>query len=290
MGCPVGLELNNLRITQRIESTKEYNSSYEYLKTDKPNLSPQTEVVYFAGCMTHLTPAIIKSMREIFAEAGVKYWFMDEDKTACCGRPLIQVGQYEAAKKLIENNRERILSSGAKTLVVSCPICYKVFNEDYAMPGITVQHHSEYLLALMAEKRLPVHKMPLRVVYHDPCELGRGSGIYHQPRLLLDEYVDLIPMKNEKESAFCCGGSLANVKIQMSERNQIRDKALEEYIGYKPEVLVTACPLCKKTFAKSNKLPVRDIAEIVSMAIKSEKNSRSTQAIRTSVFSEEVCK
>jgi len=97
-------------------------------------------------------------------------------------------------------------------------------------------------------------------------------------------------MKNEKESAFCCGGSLANVKIQMSERNQIRDKALEEYIGYQPEVLVTACPLCKKTFAKSNKLPVRDIAEIVSMAIQSDKNSRFGQVIRTSVFSEEVCK
>lgn len=268
--CPVGLELNNLRITQRIESTKEYNASYDYLKNGKVTLSPQTEVIYFAGCMTHLTPAIIKSMKEIFAVAGVKYWFMDEDKTACCGRPLIQVGQYEAAKKLISHNRERILASGAKKLVVSCPICYKVLNEDYALPGITVQHHSEYLLELMADKRLPVNKMPLRVVYHDPCELGRGSGIYHQPRLLLDEYVNLIPVKNEKESAFCCGGSLANIKIQMNERNQIRDKALEEYLSYQPDILATSCPLCKKTFAKSNKLPVHDIAEIVYMAIKSD--------------------
>jgi len=191
--CPVGLELNDLRITQRIESTKEYNSSYEYLKNGKVAVSPQTEVIYFAGCMTHLTPAILKSMKEIFALAKVKYWFMDEDKTACCGRPLMQVGQYEAAKKLIEHNRERILASGAKKLVVSCPICYKVFNEDYALPGIKVQHHSEYLLELMAENRLPIHKLPMRVVYHDPCELGRGSGIYHQPRLLLDEYTELVP-------------------------------------------------------------------------------------------------
>jgi Fe-S oxidoreductase len=270
--CPVGLELNNLRITQRIESTKEYNSSYEYLKNGKVAVSPQTEVIYFAGCMTHLTPSIIKSMKEIFRIAEVKFWFMDEEKTACCGRPLMQVGQYEAAKKLITHNRYRILASGAKKLVVSCPICYKVFNEDYAMPGITVQHHSEYLLELMAEKRLPLNKIPLRVVYHDPCELGRGSGVYHQPRLLLDEYVNLIPIKNEKEAAFCCGGSLANIKIQMNERNQIRDKALEEYLDYQPEVLATACPLCKKTFAKSNKLPVHDIAEIVCMAIQTDEN------------------
>ncbi len=268
--CPVGLELNDLRITQRIESTKEYNSSYEYLKNGKVPVSPQTEVIYFAGCMTRLTPAIIKSMKEIFAVADVVYWFMDEDKTACCGRPLMQVGQYEAARKLVEHNREQILASGAKKLVVSCPICYKIFNEDYALPGITVQHHSEYLLELMVDKRLPVNKMPMRVVYHDPCELGRGSGIYHQPRLLLDEYAEVIPIKNEKESAYCCGGSLANIKIQMSERDQIRDKALDEYLSYQPDMLATACPLCKKTFTKSNKLPVHDIAEIVYMAIRKE--------------------
>jgi len=276
--CPVGLELNNLRITQRIESTKEYNSSYEYLKHGKVAVSPQTEVIYFAGCMTHLTPAIIKSLKEIFAVADVKYWFMDEDKTACCGRPLMQVGQYEAAQKLIDHNRERILSSGAKKLVVSCPICYKVFKEDYAIPGISVQHHSEYLLELMADKRLPVNKMPLRVIYHDPCELGRGSGIYHQPRLLLDEYSELISIKNEKEKALCCGGSLANIKIQMNERNQIRDKAMEEYLSYKPDVLATACPLCKKTFSKGHNLPVHDIAEIVYMAIRQQKNDAKEEA------------
>jgi Fe-S oxidoreductase len=110
--------------------------------------------------------------------------------------------------------------------------------------------------------------LPLRVVYHDPCELGRGSGIYHQPRLLLDEYAEVIPIKNEKEAAYCCGGSLANIKIQMNERNQICDKAMDEYLSYQPDVLVTACPLCKKTFAKNRDLPVHDIAEIVYMAIK----------------------
>jgi Fe-S oxidoreductase len=271
--CPVGLELNSLRITQRIESTKVYNSSYEYLRNGKVAVSPHTEVIYFAGCMTHLTPAIIKSMKGLFEEAGINYWFMDEEKTACCGRPLMQVGQYEAAQKLIDNNRERILASGAKKLVVSCPICYKVFREDYAIPGITVQHHSEYLLELMADKRLPINKMPIRVVYHDPCELGRGSGIYHQPRLLLDEYADVISMTNEKESALCCGGSLANTKIQMAERNQIREKAMDEYVSYKPDVLATACPLCKKTFAKSRQLPVHDISEIVYMAIKETKST-----------------
>jgi len=267
--CPVGLELNNLRITQRIESTKKYNSSYGYLKTESIHAHPQVEIIYFAGCMTHLTPSVIKSMKEIFAYAKVKYWFLDEEKTACCGRPLMQAGQYEAAQKLVQHNRERILASGAKKLVVSCPICYKVFNEDYAMAGITVKHHSEYLLELMADQRIPINKTHTKAVYHDPCELGRGSGIYHQPRLLLDEYIELIPMQHEKERAFCCGGSLANLKIQMNERKELSNRVLNEYLSYSPEILVTACPLCKKTFGKSNKLPIFDIAEIVAKSIKS---------------------
>lgn len=266
--CPVGLELNSLRMTQRIESTREYNSSYDYLKKGNLTGIPDAEVIYFAGCMTHLTPAVIKSMKELFALADVKYWFLDEEKTSCCGRPLMQIGQYEAARKLIDYNRERILDSGVKKLVLSCPICYKVFKDDYAMPGITVQHHAEYLLELLVNKRLKVNKMPMRLVYHDPCELGRGSGIYHQPRLLLDECMEVISIENQKEKAFCCGGSLANTKIQMIERNQIRDKAINVYCTYQPDLLATACPLCKKTFAKSRELPVHDIAEIVLMAIK----------------------
>jgi Fe-S oxidoreductase len=257
-----------LRITQRIESTKEYNSSYEYLKNGNLVASQQAEVIYFAGCMTHLTPAIIKSMKGIFEKANVKYWFMDEEKTACCGRPLMQVGQYAAAKKLIDSNKEKIIASGAKKLVVSCPICYKVFKEDYAIPGIDIRHHSEYLLSLIAEKKLPVAKTSLKVVYHDPCELGRGSGIYTQPRSLLSQYAEVIPVKNEKGAALCCGGSLANTKIQMAERNKITDKAIEEYLSYQPDLLATACPLCKKTFTKNKQLPVSDIAEIVYSAIR----------------------
>jgi Fe-S oxidoreductase len=258
--CPVGLDLNDLRITQRIASTLEYNSSYDYLRNGP---SPQAEVIYFAGCMTHLTPGIKKSMQQLLHFAGIDYWFMDEHKAPCCGRPLIQVGQYEAAKKLIRNNTEKILASGAKTLVVSCPICYKVFHEDYSLPGVTVMHHSQYLLGLVKQGRLPVSSMPERAVYHDPCELGRGSGIYEQPRELLGNYVSLIKTPHEKADAFCCGGSLANTKITMQERDRIRDKVLEEYQTCQPDQLITACPLCKKTFTKGTAIQIYDLAEIV---------------------------
>jgi Fe-S oxidoreductase len=266
--CPVGVEINDLRITQRIETTLQYNSAYDYLKDGKPKKS---DVIYFAGCMTHLTPAIKKSMINIFEYANIDYWFLDEEKAPCCGRPLMQAGQYDAAEKLIVNNQKLISDSGAKTLVVSCPICYKVFREDYRLVNIEVKQHSEYILELVNQNKLPIEKSTERIIYHDPCELGRGSGIYDQPRELLSKYSNLIPINEEKEESLCCGGSLANIKIQMSERKQITDKAIDIYAVYNPEYLVTSCPLCKKTFAKSNKINVVDIAEIINKSIEKQK-------------------
>ncbi|MCQ2973642.1 MAG: (Fe-S)-binding protein [Bacteroidales bacterium] len=258
--CPVGIDVNNLRITQRIETTLQYNSSYDYLET---GIAKKSDVVYFAGCMTHLTPAIKKAMLKILDQSGENYWFMDETKAPCCGRPLMLAGQFDAAQKLIDNNQKLILDSGAKTLVVSCPICYKVFKEDYMMPDVEVRHHSEYILDLVKQGKLTLKQSDKKIVYHDPCELGRGSGIYEQPRELLSYSNNLVPINNEKEKAMCCGGSLANLKISMAERNILSEQVMNEFASYNPDYVVTSCPLCKKTFAKTDILPVKDIAEVV---------------------------
>ena len=47
----------------------------------------------------------------------------------------------------------------------------------------------------------------------------------------------------------------------------ITRQALANYLEGDPEILVTACPLCKKTFAKLSPVEVRDIAELVEEAI-----------------------
>ncbi len=258
--CPVGIDVNKLRITQRIETTRQYNSSYDYLQSSE---AKKTDVVYFAGCMTHLTPAIKKSMLQILDAAGENYWFMDEHKAPCCGRPLMTAGQFDAAQKLIDTNTKMILDSGAKKLLVTCPICYKVFKEDYQLPNVEVVHHSEYILNLVKQGKITLKASDKKVVYHDPCELGRGSGIYAQPRELLSQSVTVKPIDHEREKALCCGGSLSNLKISMDERSVLSAQVMNEFASYNPDYVVTSCPLCKKTFAKTDILPVKDLAEIV---------------------------
>lgn len=258
--CPVNINLNDLRISQRIKSSKEYNSSYEFLEQ---TVTEKADVVYFAGCMTHLTPGIKQSIVKVLETAGINFLFLDKDKGACCGRPLMQAGQIEAAKKLIAYNREQIIQSGAHTLLVSCPICYKVFKDDYELGQLDIKHHSEYFLELAQKNMISLRKTDTNIVYHDPCELGRGCKVYEQPRELLKLTGNLRAVRQEKVESLCCSGSLGDLSLSMHERDKIKEQTLQVLLKPNPDILATSCPLCKKTFVKGADIQVKDIAEIV---------------------------
>ncbi|HZK94517.1 MAG TPA: (Fe-S)-binding protein [Prolixibacteraceae bacterium] len=273
--CPVGIDLTQQRILKRKKTTFEQPEGFKYLPVNQP--VAKADVVYFAGCMSHLSPTISRSMEIIFKAAKVNYLFLDKNESVCCGRPLKLSGQFEAAKKLVENNRQRIIASGAKTLVTSCPICYKSFKEDYHL-DIEVLHHSEYLPELILQKRISVLPSGKKVVFHDPCELGRGSGIYIQPRILLKHFNNLVPILQEKENSLCCGGSLGNLSMNPDERCAIQ-KATSEYLNSADaEIIATSCPLCKKSIAQFSDAPVKDIAELVAASLEtiaeSQKSSK----------------
>jgi Fe-S oxidoreductase len=257
--CPVGIDNNLLRQSQRIRLMSHVDGSYGYLPATNGQAS---EVAYFAGCMTHLTPQVWRAVVTLFDQAGVRYRFVDRDGTVCCGRPLMMAGNVARARQLIDHNKEMIKNTACTTLVTSCPICYKVFREEYNL-GIEVLHHSQYLLRLQQEGRLTPPHSGMTVVYHDPCELGRGSGVYDEPRLLLRQVAALVEGKDNREEALCCGGSLGNTEISNARRDEITARTLHSLQINHPEAIITACPLCKKTFAKKAEVPVMDIAEML---------------------------
>jgi Fe-S oxidoreductase len=292
--CPVGIELLQIRMIQRREgdSEKDMRSiwksflrnrqdpppsktlelpSYNYLAERK---FKKADVLYFAGCMTHLTPGIKNSMQKIFRAAGENYYFIDEEGGACCGRPLMLAGQDKEARELINFNSEIIWKSGAHTLVTSCPICYKIFKESYHL-GAEVLHHSQYIKRLIEEGSIRLNYSHKTVVYHNPCELGRGSGIYDEPAEVLAHVTDLQRTEYEGDNSLCCGGSLANLKLDSQKRALIATDTASELTKCKPDILATACPLCKKTFSNVTETRVADIAEIVAEEISEVQKKKS---------------
>ncbi len=260
--CPVGISLNEHRMIQR---NKLISNGYDFYFL-KNGSQLKAKVAYYAGCMTHLTPSIKKAMLHILVESQTDYVFIDKDGGACCGRPMMLSGNFEGAEKLIEANKDSIMKTGAEILVTSCAICYKIFRKNYTLP-IRVMHHSEFILELVKSGQIRINKSAIRAVYHDPCELGRGTKVYEEPRELLNHAVDLVSSPFEKENALCCGGSLGNIMLGYEEKDRINQSVWKEMMVNEPDVLVTACPLCKKTFTKNALVPVKDIAEVIAHAL-----------------------
>ncbi|MDD4848245.1 MAG: (Fe-S)-binding protein [Bacteroidales bacterium] len=258
--CPVQIKSTQHRLNSRIPTIKLNETEFSYLP-QKEEIK-KGDIAYFAGCMTHLTPSLEHAMIKILNASGRSFTYIDEDKTACCGRPMMLSGAKDAARKLIQHNQKLIARSGAKVLVTSCPICYKVFKETYNL-DIPVIHHTQFINKLINDGTLKLQHSDARIVYHDPCELGRGSHIYDEPRSILQQVGNLLDIPEDRDHALCCGGSLADTEINYKDRGNIARNALEILCKDNPDYLATACPLCKKTFHKERKVVVKDIAEIV---------------------------
>lgn len=234
--------------------------------TNIQKTSEDWKVMYFAGCMTHLTPRIIKSVEKVFKSAGVNYIFADRDGGICCGRPLMLAGKTNAAYETISANRRMILGSGCRTLVLSCPICYKIFKDEYALEGVEVLHYTQFIKRLVDEGKLKLTAGDERIVYHDPCELGRGCGVYKEPRVVLGQIGNLVKATKEGDESICCGGSLGSLTLDTRDRAKITESSVANLLANNPQTIVTACPLCLKTFSESvpETVKVQDFAETVS--------------------------
>ncbi len=234
--------------------------------TNIQKTSEDWKVMYFAGCMTHLTPRIIKSVEKVFKSAGVNYTFADRDGGICCGRPLMLAGKTNAAYETISANRKMILGSGCRTLVLSCPICYKIFKDEYALEGVEVLHYTQFIKRLVDEGKLKLTAGDERIVYHDPCELGRGCGVYKEPREVLAQAGTLVKATKEGDESICCGGSLGSLTLDTRDRAKITESSVANLLANNPQTIVTACPLCLKTFSESvpETVKVQDFAETVS--------------------------
>ncbi len=156
-----------------------------------------------------------------------------------------------------------IQESGCRKVVLSCPICLKVLKEEYNLKGIELLHHTQFINSLIEEGKIKVKRGNESLVYHNPCELGRGCGIYKEPLNVLQQLGELKKAEKEGKESICCGGSLGSLTLSYEDRGKITQGSLDALTVNNPDKIITACPLCLKTFADKSSRPVVDIAQIV---------------------------
>ena len=261
--CPVGVDLLTLRQNSR-DAMRNIPAErrYDYFKgLDRSEGTGR--VGYFVGCMTLLTPRTMTAMEQIFNAVNEQVWWADRNGGVCCGRPLKLSGETDSARKMMRYNTELFRKHNIRTLVTSCPICLKVFKEDYDLEGIEVLHHSEYIERLLRNGRLVLQKGVANYTYHDPCELGRGGGIYDAPRTVIEAVGALVEAEHNRRDSLCCGSSLANTVINDASQLRIASALTEELERTGADSIITACPLCKKALSRTAKERVYDLAEVV---------------------------
>lgn len=239
------------------------------------------EVVYFVGCVAGLYPqthAIPQTTTQILAKAGVSFTTLGGEEW-CCGFPLLGMGLKEDAAAVARHNVEQVKALGAKMLVAACPSCYHTWRDTYpallgADHGLRVLHASELYAELLASGTLVPQPLEERVTYHDPCDLGRNSGIYDAPRQALAAIpgLELVEMADNRERALCCGGGGNMEAVNPDLVAAIAARRIRQALDTGARTIVTPCQQCKRTLTNAArrsraKLKVVDLSEIIWRAL-----------------------
>lgn len=235
------------------------------------------EILYFPGCYLSYDPRLKKAAAataSILNKAGVDFGILGAGEN-CCGESIRKTGNEALFKRLARENIKTFIENGVKKILVSSPHCYHTFKNEYPefKVNFEVVHISQYLFELIHEGRLQIGKeYGKKVVYHDPCYLGRHNGIYDEPRGVLKKIpgLQLIEMAESREESLCCGMGGGRIWMETSMSERFSNLRLEEAVGLGAEELVTSCPYCIANFEDSrvvlnydDVIQVKDITEIL---------------------------
>lgn len=209
------------------------------------------ELAYFPGCTAELRErGILSSTLRLLERAGLRVAVLEG---YCCGLPAFRAGDERRAEELRGEVEGALRSSGAGTLLLSCPGCLEFLSD---LPGVV--HASTFFLRLVEEGRLSLPRLSGRVTYHDPCSLGRKKGLFDPPRRLLEELgLEVVEPFRTREEAVCCGGG--NPLEEAREVSRRRARELGE-VG--ADFAVTACPTCKWALGREG-LRIFDLSQVL---------------------------
>jgi heterodisulfide reductase subunit D len=231
----------------------------------------KAKVVYFTGCVASYFPMakrIPQSFVQILDKAGVDFTLLGGEEW-CCGFPLIAAGMKEKAEALMQHNLQKVIEKGAERVVFACPSCYHTWIEQ-VHAETEIFHSTQFIKQLIEEGKISFKEKRVKVTYHDPCDLGRASGIYDAPRDILKAIpgVELVEMNGSREECKCCGGG-GNLEMVRPELSAALAQAkIKEIKATGADMVITACQQCIRTIlstARKKKIPIvaMDIIEFV---------------------------
>jgi heterodisulfide reductase subunit D len=242
----------------------------------------QPELLFWVGCAGSFddrAKKITRAISRILNHVNIKFAILGPEES-CTGEPAKRAGneflyQMQAMQNITVMNGYNI-----KKIVTGCPHCFNTIKNEYPDLGgsYEVIHHTQLVQQLINEGKLKVEGGAFKgkkIVFHDPCYLGRGNNIYEAPREVIKSLdADLVEMKRSRAKGLCCGAGGAQMfKESEPGKKEVNVERAEEALSHEPDVIALGCPFCNtmitdgvKHFNKENKTQVLDVAEIVANA------------------------
>ena len=234
-------------------------------KSALPVFDGSQEFCLWLGCMGAYDPrgreivlALVRVMRHLGATFGVLR------KEKCTGDPVRRLGNDLLFQQLAKANLEAMAQNRVMKIITICPHCVRTIQEDWKEFGAPpeVEHHSEFLARHRAELVAPVSRPAVarastpsqagatqnspaeKIVFHDPCYLGRYRNVYDEPRQVAELAGELVEAPRSRERSFCCGagGGLAFLGEEKADR--VSHVRAAELVATGASVVAAACPFC----------------------------------------------
>ena len=221
--------------------------------------------------------ALIDAVK-ILQKLGIDFGYLAEEEP-CCGGILHYAGMrnefVDHAGKVTGDLKTR----GIKQIISIVPSCTytlkKLMAETNGGTDYQVKHFCEILAEKLPSLKLRLPK-PVKVTYHDPCQLVRYMGLVDEPRMIIKaiQNVELVETRWTKaEWATCCGGGggFEAVFPEMSEMLAVN--RTKELLETGASIIVTHCPGCIMQLEtglkalKTENVEVLDLAQLVAMSL-----------------------
>ncbi|MGA7859217.1 MAG: (Fe-S)-binding protein [Terracidiphilus sp.] len=243
-------------------------------KQQFPIFDGTQEYCLWLGCMGGYDPKgreIVADFARVMNYLGTSYGVLRKEK--CTGDPVRRLGNDLLFQQLAESNLEALAQNKVKKVVSICPHCVRTIQEDWKEFGTppVIEHHSEFLARFAG--KLPKQSTGEKIVYHDPCYLGRYRNVYDEPRTVAALAGTVVEAPRNHERSFCCGagGGLAFLGEETGER--VSHVRAQELAATGAQTVGTACPFCNSMFrdaisATGDAPPqVLDIAQLTARAL-----------------------
>ena len=241
-------------------------------------------IAFYPGCaIKHFQPDIGAAAVVVLERIGYEVVVLDD--AACCGRPLLSLGDREAAQAVAERNQQLFASLQVDRVVTACASCGLIFKKEYptllalsgAMPVLDI--HEVLAEAMPA---FPPGTREQRVTWHDPCHLGRGQGLAKTARSVLGS-IPGIELVETAHPGQCCGfGGVMRIGHHRLS-NAIGDARAEDLIKTVAPIVVTGCPGCRMQLAEALKRAGSDAVVLHTVQVIEEAMRISDCGMRTRI-------